>query len=67
MTKYVRPNYRGEKYKKIIHDAAENGEIRAFVDNPQTGLKIRVHPDLIKKMRNGERVTIDDIKNKKFD
>ncbi len=56
-----------KKYKKEIMKATADGELRAFAKHPVTGLPIRVHPDLIKRMQEGESFTIEEIVNKKFD
>lgn len=58
-----------EKYKKHkgkILDATASGELRAFAKCPETGEVIRVHPDLIKRMQNGESFSIQEIKEKQW-
>ncbi len=56
-----------KKYKKELWKATSEGELRAFAKHPITGIPIRVHPDLIKRMQEGETFTIEEIINKKFD
>lgn len=63
----VKPNIYGKRLEKKIIDAAKNGELSAFVKHPITGESIRVHPELIKRMQDGEKFSIEDILNKKFD
>lgn len=63
----VKADYKGKKYAKKVYDSATNGELRAFIKHPETGRAIRVHPDLIKRMHNGETISIYEILMKKFD
>ena len=65
--KFVKANYKGNKIKQKINEAAESGELRAFVKCDITGEMIRVHPDLVKRMRQGETLTIDEVRSKKWD
>ena len=59
--RFVKADHKGEEGKKIVIKAAEEGEINAYIKHPDTGDAILVPPILIKRMRNGGRVTIDDI------
>jgi hypothetical protein len=56
-----------KKHKKEIINASVSGELSAYCIYPITGNPIRVHPDLVKRMREGETLSIEEILNKKFD
>lgn len=58
--------YKGNRKKRIL-DAASAGELRTFIKHPTTGCAIRVHPDLVKRIRQRIAVTLEEIIDKKWD
>ena len=58
---YVKPNYKGKKAEKKVMDAAEKGELTAYIKHPVTGLMIPVGKSLVIRLRAGEQITIAEI------
>jgi len=63
MKKFVQINKYNTKEKEKIIEASANGQLNAYIKHPETGKPIKVHPELIRKMKAGEQVTIQDIIN----
>ena len=59
--KLVKADYRGKEFEREVYDAAGEGKLRAFIKHPDTGEPILVPPHLVRKMRRGESVTLDDL------
>ena len=66
MNKYVQITDYNEDEKELIAEAAGKGDINAYIKDPVTQKLIKVHPNLIKKMKSGITVTIQDILNYKL-
>lgn len=47
------------KQRKIIKHATATGAISTWIKHPETGKSIRVHPELVKRLQNGERIAIN--------
>jgi hypothetical protein len=58
MKKFVKPNFKGKKHEKIILDAAQKGDLTAYVMHSPTGAMIPVDPDAIIRMKNGETMDL---------
>lgn len=63
MKKLVQINKYNKKAKEKIREAAAKGELNAYIKHPETGEPLKVPPELIRKMKSGETVTIQDIIN----
>lgn len=55
-----------EKGRKIALDAMSTGELGAWMKHPVTHKFIKVHPDIVKRMKEGESISIEEIINKSF-
>lgn len=56
-----------KKQKDIFNKYGINGELSCYIKCPFTGMPYKVHPDIVKRLSNGERLTLEEILNKKFD
>jgi len=64
--KFVKIGNRTKKFQKSVFNAASVGQLSTYIKHPITGEYIKVHPDIVKKITNGEKVTLYDIENQKF-
>lgn len=64
--KVVHINDYSEKQKERIREAAAKGDLNAYLKHPETDELIKVPPHLIRKMKNGEEVTWQDVLNEKI-
>lgn len=55
---YVSPSYKGKNKEKIVVDAAEKGDIQAYVQHPGTKQMHAVPKEIITRMKNGENFNI---------
>lgn len=64
--KFVKLNKYKESEQEKILDAVKNKEIMAYVKDPITQIPIPVPHEIFMKIKNGEYVTLDQIKNYKY-
>ena len=55
-----------DKHKDMVSSAAAKGDISAWIKNPLTQELIRVHPDIVKRMKDGESISVAEILKKSF-
>jgi hypothetical protein len=58
---FVKPNYRGKKYEKIILNASKTGKVDTYIKHPDTGIPIRLPMNIVERIHNGETVMLDEI------
>jgi len=47
-------------------EAMSTGELGAWIKHPITHEFIKVHPDIVKRMKEGESISVDEILKKSF-
>jgi uncharacterized protein YlzI (FlbEa/FlbD family) len=62
----VKISSHGFEKRKMIHEAAMNGEIIAYILHPITKEVIKVHPETVKRLKDGEVLTVKDVLNERW-
>lgn len=60
----VKINEHDKEKRNLIHQAAINGEISVYIRHPITNEPIKVHPDIVKRLKDGEVLTMKDVLSK---
>jgi hypothetical protein len=59
--RFVKANVHGKKKQKTYINAAIKGKLHAYIKHPVTGEAIFVHPQIVKRIKKGEHVSLEEI------
>lgn len=64
VAKLVHVNTHNKEKAEMIHKAAMNGELIAYILHPITKEAIKVHPETVRRLKAGEVLTVKDVLSK---